>query len=98
MPGEQEAWERLEESLIPPADEGRMVTDEPEDVAVEKETGKDSSSVVVQRKYIPKRILLGSGTAGGRDVYWEFGHPDLPNRHILLFGASGTGKPTPFKL
>lgn len=92
LPGEQEAWERLEESLIPPADEGRMVTDEPEDVAVEKETAKDSSSVVVQRKYIPKRILLGSGTAGGRDVYWEFGHPDLPNRHILLFGASGTGK------
>jgi len=41
---------------------------------------------------IPERILLGSGTAGGRDVYWEFGHPDLPNRHLLIFGASGTGK------
>lgn len=41
---------------------------------------------------IPDRILLGRGTAGGRDVYWEFGHPDLPNRHILLFGSSGTGK------
>ncbi len=41
---------------------------------------------------VPERILLGGGTAGGRDVYWEFGHPDLPNRHILVFGASGTGK------
>jgi DNA phosphorothioation-dependent restriction protein DptH len=38
------------------------------------------------------RILLGRGSSGGRDAYWEFGHPDLPNRHILVFGASGTGK------
>lgn len=42
--------------------------------------------------HVPERILLGSGTMGGRDVYWEFGHSDLPNRHILVFGASGTGK------
>lgn len=41
---------------------------------------------------VPKRIFLGRGTAGGRDIYWEFGHPDLPNRHLLIFGASGTGK------
>lgn len=38
------------------------------------------------------RVFLGPGTAGGPDAYWEFGHPDLPNRHILVFGASGTGK------
>lgn len=43
-------------------------------------------------KRIPERILLGSMTAGGRDIYWEFGHRDLANRHILVFGASGTGK------
>ena len=36
--------------------------------------------------------MLGSGTAGGRDVYWEFGHPELPNRHLLILSASGTGK------
>lgn len=41
---------------------------------------------------IPSRILLGRGATGGRDVYWEFGHPDLFNRHIVVFGASGTGK------
>ncbi|WP_018086851.1 ATP-binding protein [Desulfurispora thermophila] len=40
---------------------------------------------------VPQRILLGYG-AGERPVYWEFGHPDLPNRHLLIFGASGTGK------
>lgn len=50
----------------------------------------DEGLVVVNT--IPERILLGGGTAGGRNVYWEFGHPELPNRHILVFGASGTGK------
>lgn len=41
---------------------------------------------------IPQRIPLGVTTAGGKEVFWEFGHPDLTNRHILVFGASGTGK------
>ncbi|MCR4440641.1 MAG: DUF87 domain-containing protein [Peptococcaceae bacterium] len=41
---------------------------------------------------IPKRILLGNVIGTTREVYWEFGHSDLPNRHILVFGASGTGK------
>lgn len=39
-----------------------------------------------------QRILLGEGPFGGREIYWEFGHQDLPNRHMLVFGASGTGK------
>jgi DNA phosphorothioation-dependent restriction protein DptH len=52
----------------------------------------DQNEVQVEvTKELPGRILLGSYTAG-RDIYWEFGHPDLPNRHILVFGASGTGK------
>lgn len=38
------------------------------------------------------RVFLGHTLPGRREVYWEFGHPDLPNRHILVFGASGTGK------
>lgn len=47
---------------------------------------------IQQEISIPPRILLGRGAEGGRDVFWEFGHPDLPNRHLLIFGASGTGK------
>lgn len=40
---------------------------------------------------IPSRILLGlSGTE--REVYWEFGHSELTNRHFLIFGRSGVGK------
>lgn len=46
---------------------------------------------VQQIKSVPDRILLG--TAGGtRHVYWEFGHPELTNRHLLIFGRSGVGK------
>jgi DNA phosphorothioation-dependent restriction protein DptH len=38
------------------------------------------------------RILLGNSQRGSRKVYWEFGHGDLSNRHLLIFGASGMGK------
>jgi len=41
---------------------------------------------------VPERIFLGTSTTGNRKIYWEFGHPELPNRHILIFGASGMGK------
>lgn len=41
--------------------------------------------------HIPEKILIG--TRGNNDpVYWHFGHPQLPNRHLLIFGASGSGK------
>ena len=53
---------------------------------------KGQAKPAYQQREIPKRIYLGSGSAGGREVFWEFGHPDLPNRHLLIFGASGTGK------
>jgi len=38
-----------------------------------------------------ERIFLGA-TSAGQKVYWEFNHPDLANRHMLIFGASGQGK------
>jgi len=40
----------------------------------------------------PMRILLGNTIVGQRQVYWEFGHKDLANRHMLIFGMSGMGK------
>jgi DNA phosphorothioation-dependent restriction protein DptH len=72
------------------------IDDEREDTAGSNgaiaQPDNEGEQPVMLAKSIPKRILLGSGTAGGRDIYWEFGHPELPNRHILVFGASGTGK------
>jgi DNA phosphorothioation-dependent restriction protein DptH len=41
---------------------------------------------------IPDRVLLGKTVNGARPVYWEFGHPELANRHMLVFGTSGMGK------
>ena len=38
------------------------------------------------------RILLGHTVKGKQPIYWEFGHPELANRHILIFGSSGQGK------
>jgi DNA phosphorothioation-dependent restriction protein DptH len=41
---------------------------------------------------MPDRILLGPATVGQREIYWEFGHPKLHNRFMLIFGAPGMGK------
>ncbi len=38
------------------------------------------------------RILLGRTVNGDQPVYWEFSHPGLVNRHMLIFGSSGQGK------
>ncbi|MCC5851094.1 MAG: ATP-binding protein [Verrucomicrobia bacterium] len=38
------------------------------------------------------RVLLGKTVHGDQPVYWEFNHPELANRHMLIFGSSGQGK------
>ncbi|NMD72296.1 ATP-binding protein [Bacillus sp. DNRA2] len=38
------------------------------------------------------RILLGEEHRTKRKIYWEYGHPQLENRHILISGKSGVGK------
>lgn len=38
------------------------------------------------------RLLIGEDVPTREPVYWEFGHPELQNRHILITGSSGTGK------
>lgn len=53
--------------------------------------------VAVTGPRIPLRILLGKTVGGGRPVYWEFGHPELANRHMVVFGTSGMGKTYAFQ-
>lgn len=69
-------------------------------VADSNPAGKHPSVVSVQTppvpvdvppRFIPDRILLGK-TKAGKEVFWEFGHPKLNNRHFLIFGNSGMGK------
>lgn len=38
------------------------------------------------------RILLGEEIRTKKKIYWEYGHPQLENRHILISGKSGVGK------
>ena len=37
------------------------------------------------------RVLIGK-ERNGNEVFWDFGHPQLPNRHVLITGTSGQGK------
>jgi len=39
----------------------------------------------------PQEVLIGESRRG-RPIYWQYGHPDLPNRHMLIFGSTGSGK------
>lgn len=78
----------------PPVDE---VEDEQEDTfEVDSEKEEESEDMeepeVTLLPKVPARISLGKTVDGERDVYWEFGHEELANRHLLVFGTSGMGK------
>ena len=38
------------------------------------------------------RALIGTIKNGDEKVYWEYGNPELSNRHLLILGKSGYGK------
>lgn len=38
------------------------------------------------------RVLIGSDVKTKQPVYWEYGHSQLANRHLLITGGSGQGK------
>lgn len=40
---------------------------------------------------VPDCLLIGA-RSNGEPVYWHYGHPQLANRHLLIFGATGVGK------
>ncbi|WP_174733164.1 ATP-binding protein [Mesobacillus harenae] len=45
-----------------------------------------------QTKLQDVRILLGREQRTNKDIYWEYGHHKLENRHLLITGTSGVGK------
>lgn len=51
----------------------------------------DCSNDMVPTFKVPDKVLIGT-RRNGEPVYWHFGHPKLANRHMLIFGASGSGK------
>ncbi|MCJ8014172.1 DNA phosphorothioation-dependent restriction protein DptH [Paenibacillus sp. KQZ6P-2] len=38
------------------------------------------------------RILLGTAENSAKEIYWEYDHSGLANRHLLISGKSGQGK------
>jgi len=38
-----------------------------------------------------EKLLIGS-KSNGEQVYWHYGHPQLANRHLIIFGSPGFGK------
>lgn len=60
----------------------------------EKKVSKpaDKVSIKTDLAHVPEKLLIGTKVANGEPVYWHYGHPGLRNRHMLLFGSSGSGK------
>ncbi|KKO48095.1 hypothetical protein VT06_13375 [Arsukibacterium sp. MJ3] len=49
------------------------------------------SPTISIKSHVPEKILIGE-RMNSEPVYWNFGHPQLANRHLLIFGSSGSGK------
>jgi DNA phosphorothioation-dependent restriction protein DptH len=73
----------LDVEMTPSAPLPAGVSDEA--LAVSIPAGQHCTAAVVDR------ILLGVDNRG-QSVHWEFGDPELENRHMLIFGGSGSGK------
>lgn len=56
------------------------------------DSGDQAKTNGVETLSIPERVLLGTTVGGSKPIYWEFGSPQLANRHMLIFGTSGMGK------
>jgi len=57
---------------------------------IELEDGETKSPPIEDLKNI--RVLLGTVEGSSKEIYWEYGHPELANRHLLISGKSGQGK------
>ncbi|GAA0492767.1 hypothetical protein GCM10008986_18950 [Salinibacillus aidingensis] len=68
--------------------EKKPVPDNEDPVQPNPEEEKDEQPVDLE----DVRVLLGTVEGSKHKVYWEYGHKDLANRHILISGKSGQGK------
>lgn len=80
-------------SVVPSVEPACEVPESVESEAPSPARGEETSRLVITvAPHIPARVLLGKTVGGGKPVYWEFGHPELANRHMVVFGTSGMGK------
>lgn len=72
-----------------------------EESDITKENNKETIEKVVSLETIQEedhsdleqtRLLIGTVENTNQKIYWEFGHRQLSNRHLLISGKSGQGK------
>ncbi len=81
----------LEKDLSVINDDGVDTFPEPEPEP-EPEPKIEPPAVFESKYSAPAEKLLIGTRANGEPVYWHYGHKLLKNRHMLLFGTSGSGK------
>jgi hypothetical protein len=98
--GDFELSNDTEENTKIDRDEFHTKGHQPEEISIEvkidnKSNVNEGYSESEKNEVVPLekvRILLGKDTRTQQDIYWEYGHPQLENRHILISGKSGVGK------
>lgn len=58
----------------------------------EEEGDLDSAEEMLHDDLNDKRLLIGEHLNSNNSIYWEYGHPKLSNRHMVITGKSGQGK------
>lgn len=103
---DQEETKNPEQKLNPDKDgfDNNDENSENKTVGDEDNTGLESEGLTVNdTPPVPKgdstkisleevRVLLGREHRTNKGIYWEYGHPKLENRHLLITGTSGVGK------
>lgn len=69
------------------SNESKQEGDQKECLEPVKEVEETKQTVIEETE----RVLIGLDKMGS-GVYWEFGNPQLANRHMLITGTSGQGK------
>ncbi|MDO6682426.1 DNA phosphorothioation-dependent restriction protein DptH [Oceanobacter sp. 5_MG-2023] len=85
-PTVEQDQENLPESHVV-SEQEQSVVDTPQ----EKEPSY-SPAETPQQDFTNIRVLIGADQGSSGQVYWEYGHPQLANRHLIVFGRSGQGK------
>ena len=70
-------------------------TEEPitESYTVSEQFESETSDPIAQSFELENvRGLIGTAEGSTHEIYWEFGAPEINNRHMLIEGASGYGK------
>ncbi len=59
--------------------------------SIDTNSSQENPIVVSNTEFTHTRVLIGEDKYN-REIYWEFGHKELANRHVLITGTSGQGK------